>query len=382
MNTLEITIDSLSYGSAGVGRVGGIVYFVPFSCPGDRLEIKVTKTEKRYREAEIVRIIEPSADRIKPPCPYYGVCGGCQWQQVSYPLQLKGKERELRMNLSKARLSEIEEKVKTCVPSPKELAYRRTARFKVVKNPDTGKPEAGFYQAASYNLVKVEKCLLLNEALNSSLKDIDITKPGLVGFDLFYDETDKVVPFYRFSEKDQGADFFQVNGEVNEAMMEYLKKTVAEKIDGKPRILDIYCGDGNLSLQMAGEAAAITGWDNSKTAIARGNMRAEALKESGERCKIKFYEADVDKSWKFISGYAREADCIIIDPPRKGLKNQTARLAGLKVPLIIYVSCAPPALARDLAAFVEAGYEIEEIQPFDMFPQTYHLETVTVLRRK
>jgi 23S rRNA (uracil1939-C5)-methyltransferase len=96
---------------------------------------------------------------------------------------------------------------------------------------------------------------------------------------------------------------------------------------------------------------------------------------------MRFFEADVDKSWKFISGYAREADCLILDPPRKGLKHQAARIAGLQVPLIIYVSCAPPALARDLSVFKNAGYSIEEVQPFDMFPQTYHLETVTVLRK-
>lgn len=381
MNTLEITIDSLSYGGAGVGRIEGIVYFVPFSCPGDKLEITVTKKEKRYREAEIVRIIEPSKDRVDPPCPYNGICGGCQYQQVSYPLQLSGKDHELRMAISKAGLKTIDEKVKEVVASPKQLGYRRTARFKIEKNPSTGKPEMGFYQASSNDLVKVESCSLLDDTLNKALKDIDISKSNLIGLDLFLDDSGNVVPFYRFSEKDPGADFFQVNGEVNALMMEYIKTVLSGETIEKPRILDIYCGDGNLSLQLAEQAAAITGWDNSKNAIQRGKRRAEELKESGSKCKMRFFEADVDKSWKFISGYAREADCILLDPPRRGLKNQAARIAGLKVPLIIYVSCAPPALARDLAAFTKAGYSIEEIKPFDMFPQTYHLETVAVLRK-
>jgi 23S rRNA (uracil1939-C5)-methyltransferase len=381
MNTLEIIIDSMSYGGACVGRVDGIVYFVPFSCPGDRLEVEVTKKEKRYREAEIVRIIEPSKDRVQPPCPYHGICGGCQYQQITYPQQIAGKERELKMALSKAGHKDIEDRIKSCTPSPKEFNYRRTARFKVEKNPSTGKHEAGFFQAASNDLVKVEKCMLLDDALNKSLAGVDISKPGLIGFDLFLDESGEVVPFYRFAEKDLGADFFQVNGEVNKAMMEYIHGIVIEKTGEKPRILDIYSGDGNLSLQFVDEAAAVTGWDNSKTAIQRGKNRAEALKASGSKCKMRFFEADVDKSWKFISGYAREADCLILDPPRKGLKHQAARIAGLQVPLIIYVSCAPPALARDLSVFKNAGYSIEEVQPFDMFPETYHLETVTVLRK-
>ena len=382
MDTLEITIDSLSYGGAGVGRVDGIVYFVPFSCPGDKLEINITKTEKRYREAEIVRVLEASKDRIEPPCPYHGICGGCQWQQVAYPLQVAGKEKELRSALSKAHLPEIDSKVKTCVASPKEFGYRRTARFKVEKNKETGKSDAGFFKASSRDLVKIDKCLLLDDELNKSLPEINAERPGLIGFDLFLDETGKVVPFYRFSEKDQGADFFQVNGDVNKAMMEYIRTTVIEKTEGKPRILDIYCGDGNLSLQFEKDAAAVTGWDNSRTAIQRGKRRAEELKAAGSKCKIRYHEADVVKSWKFISGFAREADCLILDPPRRGLKKDAARIAGLKVPMIVYVSCSPPALARDLTAFEAAGYEIEEVMPFDMFPQTYHLETVTVLKKK
>ena len=381
METIEIRIDSLSYGGAGVGRAEGIVHFVPFSCPGDLLEIKITRREKRYREAEIVRIIEASPDRVNPPCPYFGTCGGCQWQHVDYKSQLESKEKELKSALVKSRLGDCSSKVLPVIPSPAEYGYRRTARFKIGKKGKDGAPEAGFFKTSSHDLVGIEKCLLLDDALNNGFKDTDINKTNLVGFDLFLDDG-KVVPFYRFSEHDIGADFFQANGEVNKIMMNYIRKIVAEHLKDNPRILDLFCGDGNLSLQFAETAASITGWDNSKTAIQRGKMRAEKMKEAGIKCRIRYHEADVDRSWKFISGHAREADCIIIDPPRRGLKKQAARLAGLKVPLIIYVSCSPPALTRDLAMLTEAGYQVEELQPLDMFPQTYHLETVAVLKRK
>ncbi|HAK44796.1 MAG TPA: hypothetical protein DCO79_02590 [Spirochaeta sp.] len=381
METLNIRIDSLSYGGSGVGRHEGIVYFVPFSVPGDLLEIRVTKQEKRYREAEIVKIIEASPNRIEPPCPFSGVCGGCQWQQADYKTQTAQKVNELRSALVKNRLNDDAGKIKPIIESPKQFGYRRTARFKT-QSAEDGTQEYGFYRAASNELIKIDNCPLLDERINNYLPKVKLGNPGLVGFDLFMDEEGSVHPFYRFSEKDLGADFFQVNEEINKKLLNYVSDTVKKHTSDKnPRLLDLYCGDGNLSLQFAAHAASITGWDNSKTAIERGRKRAEALKEEYPKCRTRFFEADVARSWKNIAGWAKQTDCIILDPPRRGLKNQTSRLAGLNVPLIIYISCSPPALVRDIAALEKAGYRVEELQPLDMFPQTYHLETVAVLRK-
>lgn len=380
METLTIKIDSLSYGGSGVGRFEGIVYFVPFSVPGDLLEIKVTKEEKRYREAEIVKIIEASADRVTPPCKYFGDCGGCQWQQVSYRKQLECKAEELKSALHKSKLDNVTGTLKTIIASDDEYAYRRTARFKI--NAVDKTPVIGFYRAGSRDLIKIDNCMLLNNKINAFLPLVKLESSKLVGFDLFLDDDGEVKPFFRYAEHDLGADFFQVNTNVNDKLLTYVNDTVKKHTEGKqPRILDIYCGDGNLSLQLADNAASITGWDNSRSAITRGKLRAEALKEEYPKCKTRFFEDDVAKSWKNIAGFAKQTDCIIIDPPRRGLKNDAARLAGMNVPLIIYISCSPPALVRDLAALQKAGYQIEELQPMDMFPQTYHLETVAVLRK-
>ncbi|MDC7225409.1 MAG: class I SAM-dependent RNA methyltransferase [Spirochaetales bacterium] len=381
MDTLELRIDSLAYGGNGVGRHEGIVYFVPFSVPGDLLEVRVTKQEKRFREAEIVRIIEASPDRVEPPCPYSGECGGCQWQQVNYKTQTEQKVNELRSALIKNRLNDLADMINPITESPKQLGYRRTARFKTVTSED-GSQEYGFYRAGSNELIKIERCMLLDDRINDFLPQVRLGNPGLVGFDLFMDEGGAVNPFYRFSEKDLGADFFQVNEAVNDKLLTYIRETVKKYTAGKhPRILDLYCGDGNLSLQLADYAASVTGWDNSKTAIERGRKRAEVLREEYPKFRTKFFEADVARSWKNIAGWAKQTDCIILDPPRRGLKNQTSRLAGLNVPLIVYISCSPPALIRDVAALQKAGYRVESLQPFDMFPQTYHLETVAVLRK-
>lgn len=380
METLTIRIDSLSYGGSGVGRFEGIVYFVPFSVPGDLLEIKVTKEEKRYREAEIVKIIEPSPDRVTPPCKYFGDCGGCQWQQVSYSKQLECKVDELKSALHKIKLDKAAEKIMPIIASSNEYAYRRTAQFKI-NSVEGGLPEIGFYRSQSNELIKIDNCMLLDDKINNFLPLVKLDNSKLVGFDLFIDDKGDVQPFYRYSERDLGADFSQVNTLGNNELLKYVKGIVKKFATDSPRILDIYCGDGNLSLQLADHAASITGWDNSKTAIARGKHRAEALKEEYPKCKTRFFEADVAKSWKNIAGFAKQTDCIILDPPRRGLKNEAARLAGLKVPLIIYISCSPPALVRDLATLEKAGYKVEELQPLDMFPQTYHLETVAVLRK-
>ena len=380
MDTIEITIDSLSYGGAGVGRVEGIVYFVPFSCPGDRLEVRITEKEKRYRRAEIVRIIEASPERVEPPCPYAGICGGCQWQHVSYRLQIESKTRELVSALKKAGISEDRIPEISCVPSPKEFGYRRTARFKTEVNPETGITEKGFYRENSRELVKIERCLLLDDRLNEVFGDIDADRKGLAGFDLFLDESGEVTPFYRFSEKEQGADFFQVNSGVNALMTEFIEETAGRLPEGF-RLLDLYCGDGNLSLRFTGRASEITGWDYSKTAVERGNALAEKAAAQGSSCRIRYHAADVVRSWKHIAAAAKKTDIIILDPPRRGLRKLAQRTAALGAPLLIYISCSPPALARDLRTFTDNGYRIEDIKAFDMFPQTYHLETAAVLVR-
>ncbi len=386
METIEIRIDSLSHGGAGVGRHEGIVYFVPFSVPGDLLEIQITKTEKRYREAEIVRIIEPSPDRKEPPCPYFGQCGGCDWQNITYEKQVEAKVQSLHSALAKNRLGAETGKILPVIKSPQQYNYRRTARFKIGLT-DDGRTAAGFYRAASRNMIAIERCMLLDEKINKSLLKVEINKEGLRGVDLFLDRDGTVKPFYRFSEKDPGADFVQVNPGVNDRLVEHIAREVRTRLGknrvkpGKAKILDLYCGDGNLSLQFADTAEVITGWDSCRTAVERGRIAAEKLTSEGSSCRIKFFEADVAHSWKKIADFAAHADCLILDPPRRGLKDQAERLARLNIPLIIYISCSPPDLVRDLVVLTESGYKIESLQPLDMFPQTWHIETVAVLSR-
>ncbi len=379
MDTIKIRVDSLAYGGNGVGRHEGIVYFIPFSVPGDLLEVRIIKKEKRYREAEIVNIIEASNDRIKPPCPHSGTCGGCQWQQVEYKKQLECKVSEFKSTLKKSGLESVTDKVLPIIPSPKKYGYRRTGRFKLRHRGADG-TDIGFYRAESHNLIKIERCMLLDERINNFLPNVKLDSPELKGVDLFMDENGDVQPFYRFSERDQGADFFQVNSGVNDKLQEYISRVIRGRFENKhPRIMDLYCGDGNLSLPFADIAASITGWDSSKTAINRGRNHAERLIADNRQCKIRYFISNLSNSWKTIAGYAKQTDCVIIDPPRRGLKNQAARLAGLKIPLLIYVSCSPPDLVRDLKTLLKAGYRIEEIQPLDMFPQTYHLESVALI---
>ena len=325
METLEIRIDSLSYGGSGVGRHEGIVYFVPLSVPGDLLRIQITNKEKRYREAMIVEIIEASPNRVEPPCPYFGECGGCQWQQVDYKTQLEQKAGELRAALKKKGLNEPADRLNPIIPSREQYGYRRTARFKIRKAGD-GSTELGFYRPASRELIGLDNCMLLDPRLNEYLPGITKDTPGLAGVDLFLDDKGCVHPYYLFSDKDQGADFYQVNTGVNEELLTYIRKTVHDTGIKNPRILDLYCGDGNLSLQFSDIAASINGWDNSKTAISRGRSAAESLKEEYPGCRIRFYEEDVARSWRNIAGRAKQTDIVILDPPRRGLKNQVARL--------------------------------------------------------
>ncbi len=378
MDTLRLRIDTLAYGGDGIGRHENIVYFVPFSAPGDLLEVKITRKEKSYRKAEIVKILEPSASRRTAPCEYFGTCGGCQWQHIGYNTQLAEKERELRSAFLKTGQDEAASKIQPVTGSDDEFHYRRIARFKLHKNRHSGRTEKGFYKRASNQFMRISECMLLDKRLDGT--EVPPFKGHAAGLDAWLDDSGSTNTLIRYSEKDPGADFVQVNSRMNEKLQKIVFDAVTEHFGTRAfNAADLFCGDGNLSLQLHDRASSINGWDYSINAIRKANEGA-ALKGSSN-CRIEYHERNIDHSINRILGEIKKSDCLIIDPPRRGLKKHAAAIAELKVPLVIYVSCSPPDLVRDLKYFSEQAYETALIQPLDMFPQTYHLETVCVLKK-
>jgi 23S rRNA (uracil1939-C5)-methyltransferase len=377
MNKKTITIDSLAYQGSGVGRIEGKACFVPFSAPGDLLEVEIIIDRGSYLEARITTIIESSPSRTKPTCSLFRICGGCSWQHLTYDAQLEGKRQILEETLR--RIGGIEIDTPEIIPSPKVYGYRNNARLRF-----NSKGEAGFYRFRSHDLVPVSACPILEPQLNDALHEIvdQITGTGPLPREtiLQLDEEGKFHRFDLFSEKSPEPEFLQVNHQVNRI----LKKTVVEMVKGIAplKVLDLYCGNGNLSLPLAECAELIEGWDISEPAIEDANRKARKLTEKKGAGDLFYRKSSIRKIALDLTKRAKDFSCLILDPPRGGLKGGGEYLAELEVPWILYVSCVPPVLARDLKLFYRNGYEVRSIKALDMFPQTWHLETVVLLSLK
>ena len=376
MEKVTIKIDSLSYKGRGVGRVDNIVYFVPLAAPEDLLEIEIISKEKHFRTGRIVKIIEPSPYRVEPVCPYFGKCGGCDWQHVSYKQQLTEKRNILNETI--IRIGKTAADIDPVIPSPKVYGYRNRTRLKFIKGGGIG-----FYEAESNRLIEIDSCPVLSPGINGfllRLKSESFPKPvSQDEIDIYEDPKGPLRYSFVSQNKKDTMPFSQVNHEVNSLLRDRIRSLIKRYIHGKnrPDILDLYCGDGNLSLQLSDIAGNITGWDLSAAAVKKGmeTVHRNNLKN------VVYKKGDIGKNRAETEKLSARADILIIDPPRRGLKGIVSSIAGMGVPLIFYISCVPPVLARDLRDFIEEGYVIKKIIPFDMFPQTYHLETLAVLTR-
>ena len=360
---LELTIDSLAYQGAGVGRHEGIVVFVPFAAPGDRVRVRVSADRGRYLEAELVEVLAPGPARVQAPCPHFGVCGGCQWQHVAYAAQLEAKRTIVADALR--RIGGTAASVQAVVPSPLPYRYRNRVRFHVDA---TGR--AGFYRRGSHAVVEIASCPLLDERLDGAIAGLRGGGPrGPAEVELAVGDDGRV-------SEAEGLPFGQVNAAVNELLRRRLETSVDGVFGAQAAIsvLDLYCGDGNLSLPLAAPGRSVLGFDASPAAAGAAAARARALGVSAE-----FRAAAVSERLLRSLG-RRRFELLIADPPRAGLAALARAVAALGAPLVALVSCAPPMLARDLRAFLAAGYRLDLVQPFDMFPQTFHVETLAVLR--
>ena len=407
---VELRIDALAYGGQGIARLDGFVVFVRGGLPGDRVMARLIKKKKDYAEAKIIELLEASPDRIEAPCPYSGYCGGCQWQHIAYTHQLYWKTRILEESLE--RIAGLRDTViKPPIASPAEFYYRSKATLRVRSKPDSA---IGYFKGKTHELVPVRKCALLapslNEALTTcwalleenhdmfkgvsvlemmfihesnrtmlSLKNKDVRKTANY---LFEPDSRQLRPYkgntlekvnnLRFNRVTEN--FYQVNHQQNHQMI----KLVCEYFSNlkKSTILDLYCGCGNFSLFLAKEGAEVDGVDSNESAIKEAVYNAKINDIEGCR----FIDADINKLGEKVikSSYVG----ILLNPPRSGCsKNIIRRIVDANPSVIVYVSCNPATLARDLRALVYSGYKVEEVQPVDMFPQTYHIEAIVKLTK-
>lgn len=389
----EVAIEKLVYGGDGLARIGSQAVFVPFAAVGDRLRIRVTEIERNYSRGVIEEILEPSLSRRVPPCAHFGVCGGCQLQHLNYPSQLEAKVAFVRESLR--RLGGIEWNGEIAVHSSDEFGYRSRAELKVAHDHD--RPQIGYYRAATQEVCEVDNCLILMPVANRELQRLH-AETSLIPSDATRihftvgDEEVIVTPATGENGKSEAVDalgtahqcisginygfgvrsFFQGN----RLLVEDLVQAAIGGVKGKLAI-DLYAGVGLFSLQLARNFDQVCAVEGNRIAANHGIENARANNFPNVR-----YEAISVEAWlKYKSAEIECPDFVLLDPPRAGAGAQVIeRLAAMASPQIAYVSCDPATLARDLRLLLDYGYRIDSIAALDMFPQTFHVETVVRLR--
>lgn len=415
---MQIQIEKLAFGGAGVGRIEGKAVFVRGGLPGEVLNISIIKEKERYAEAKIEDIVVPAPERTEPPCPVFEKCGGCQWQHLNYLAQLKAKEVILRETLERiGGLKHIE--IEPIVPSLKQYGYR--SRVTLSAWYQKGICNIGYHEEGSRNKIRIDACPIalkpieeaifrLSQSLSSmnapgsSLEKIHIASddkkayitlvPPLAGgrkklnslrdHMMKFVESDNVgiwgdtEPEFEFTLLglnfySAASIFIQANREMHQRLVETLLDWSG--LGGDEKVLDLYSGIGNFSLHLAKRCKAVVGVDVSAKAVNLAKKNAEANSISNAAFDASPAELFVGESVK----RGERFDLIVLDPPREGAKEILRELAGLFPRRIIYVSCDPPTLARDLRTLAGLGYITAKIRPFDMFPQTYHIESIALL---
>ncbi len=413
---VELTLDNIAHGGEALGRHAGKVIFVPYAIPGERVRVELVEEKDRWARARLLEVLTPSPDRIQPPCPYFGPgkCGGCQWQHIRYERQANLKGEIVADQLR--RLGHIAQPpvADTIVLADDEglldYGYRNHTRFAI-----TEEGQLAYRRALSRELIAVEHCLLLHERLDELHAALDVVWPALqgVGLRAGTNTGDALVTFEAADEEEPALEidlaasvvlltpagtrpligepaiseevagrryrvsaesFFQVNTTGAEVLVELVQQYV------QPRpgdvLLDAYCGVGLFALSLVRAVEEVIGIEASPAAC------EDLAYNAGEIENLTIHEGAVEEVLPALLAQGQRADVVVMDPPRAGAGPEVIKaLAGLGPRRIVYVSCDPATLARDSLTLASVGYGLFEAQPVDMFPQTYHIETVAVWDR-
>jgi tRNA/tmRNA/rRNA uracil-C5-methylase (TrmA/RlmC/RlmD family) len=396
---IELEISTLTNLGSGLGRVplpgqpdAKWVVMVPFTLPGERIRARVFRNHKNFSEADLVEVLTPSADRVTPRCPLFGRCGGCQYQQLVYPAQLEWKRRQAAELLE--HMAGIPNfPVASVVGSPREYHYRSkiTPHFNPPRSP-APMPIGFLRQGTRFDIVDVPQCPIATESINLKLgavreaihaKQADYKRGATLllreasgevttDYDAVITETVGDLKLHFLAR-----DFFQNNPFILPAFTRYVREQAAAS--GARLLVDAYCGSGLFALTAASAFERVAGIEISESSVrfarenAAANRIANATFLAGDAAAI---FASLDPS--FVAANT----VVVIDPPRKGCDESFLNQLFVFGPrAVVYVSCDPATQMRDLRHFLAAGYTLTAAQPFDLFPQTRHLECVLTLQR-
>ena len=365
----EVVIADLAFGGEGVGRLGEFVVFVPFVIPGETVEIELLEVKKRFGRARLVRVIHASKERVDPQCRYFGDCGGCQYQHIDYSAQLRFKQKQITdlfERIGGFKTTAID----PVVPCPAPYGYRNRIMIRTQWNKHKQGLEIGFVRTENKWVVDIEECKIAEPTLNEEIKYVRAHPPHKGGLKVVL----RIPPAGWVVPKDS---FFQNNFHLLPQLVEGVRRSV--KAGGVRHLIDVYCGVGFFALELADIVDRFVGVELDRLAInaARQNALSRGV-TNGE-----FVDGDAQLLLpRLLEKFPAAQSAVILDPPRVGCPPESIELLRRVRPAqIIYVSCHPATLARDLKLLCEGGlYELSRLTPYDMFPQTQHVECVADLR--
>jgi 23S rRNA (uracil1939-C5)-methyltransferase len=406
----DILLTTLAYGGDAMGRLAdGRAVFVPFGLPGERVRVRLTEEKRGFARGELVEILEASPYRIIPRCKHFGTCGGCYYQNLPYEEQLKAKREILRDQLT--RIGRIEDPpVQDIVASPNPWNYRNHVQFHVTQEGKLGYVGAG--TSFAKGIIPITECHLPEQSINSLWPQLEfepetnIERVSLrAGRDddlMLVLESDSpespeleieaeisvahvfeenavviagndhiVIPVLGHDFRVSAASFFQVNTVMAEKMVQHLLAYLPVSLS--TTLLDVYCGVGLFSAFLASKCERIIGIESSPSACADFSFNLD------EFDNVELYEGMAEEVIPYLKA---KPEIVLVDPPRAGLEKRVVDgILELSPQVIAYVSCDPSTLARDSKRLIEGGYKLKQATPFDLFPQTYHIESISIFER-
>lgn len=405
--TYDIQLEKLTYGGEAMGRLpDGRAVFVPFGLPGENVRLRLVQDKQSFARGELLEVLTASPDRIDPKCKHFGKCGGCHYQNLPYEKQLQAKAEILRDQLQ--RIGKIAEPpIKPMVASPLEWNYRNHMQFHL-----TAEGKLGFVNSKGNSTFPIEECHLPEVGINSfwpelqfdSNKDFErvsvregreeelmvvlesekLEAPEIeieadVSVIHLFDEHPVVIAgrdyfVINILENDfqvSATSFFQVNTKMSEKMVEHLLAKLP--VTSETTLLDVYCGVGLFSRFFAPKCKLVIGIESSQSACEDFAVNLD------EFDNVELYEGAAEEILPGLAGRFDSSAYMIVDPPRAGIeKHVLDALISIKPKVVAYVSCDPSTLARDAARLINGGYRLVEVTPFDLFPQTYHIESISI----
>ncbi|MEK9162255.1 MAG: class I SAM-dependent RNA methyltransferase [Chloroflexota bacterium] len=399
--TLDLTLTTMSNGADAIGRHEGKAIFVPFAIPGETVRVEIVEDKPTFARAKLIEVIAPSPDRVTPVCKHFGVCGGCQWQHISYEAQLKWKKQVVIDQLF--RIGGITSpNVLDTIPSPSPLHYRNHVQFS-----QTEDGKLGFMSSAG--VVPISECHIAHPDIMALFNQLDIEKLDVdrIGVRVTSDEAmivfesesgeppdveiDLDVSVAAVNKRGEAltmigsdhlvqtilgrdfrisaASFFQVNTAQAETLIE-VAITALGVSDGDT-VLDLYCGAGLFTAFIAEKAARVIGVESYESAV------GDAEVNLNEFNNVELFESPAEMAMDHL--VKESVQRVILDPPRAGCdKRVLDALIKIAPQRIVYVSCDAATLARDAKRLIGAGYKLESATPLDMFPQTHHIEIIAI----